>query len=205
MNKSTQSAAAILDTLSPASANVLQDHFETNFRASILAELTKTLGGVVKVADADEAEAPVKRGPGRPKMTQEEKAEKVPGKRGPGRPKLSKAEKARRAKERAAAKEEAATPKKRGPGRPKMTQAEKVAKAAKKSSPRPTAKDGRSASDIIRDDVTKNPEISTADVIAHVEKLGLSCSQPLVSTVRAKTLAAIKAASKGKTSKKPAK
>lgn len=186
----------VLDSLSPASQQALDRHFEAKYRTAILASITSQLGKKVVVSDAadentDETTAtPKKRGP-KAKATVEAPAKRG-GKRGPGRPKLSAAEKTRRAAERAAAKDEAA-PKKRGP------------KAKRGPGSLGLTAKGQTASEVIREYDTKHPDVPASEVVAHCKKLGLKRVSPAnVYNVRQLVKKAA-AASKGKRGRKASK
>lgn len=182
----------VLDSLSPASQQALDRHFEAKYRTAILASITSQLGKKVVVSDAadenaDEAATPKKRGP-KAKATIEAPAK---GKRGPGRPKLSAAEKSRRAAERAAAKDEAA-PKKRGP------------KAKRGPGSLGLTAKGQTASEVIREYDAKHPDVPAAEVVAHCKKLGLKRVSP-ANVYNVRQLVKKASASKGKRGHKASK
>jgi len=191
-------AAAVLETLSPASVTALEAHF----RSEILSALTATLGSPTAIAasiDSDDV-APVKRGPGRPRKNPEVTVE-APAKRGPGRP--------------AGSKNKA----KRGPGRPAGSKNKPKAdlgpsgraKAAKaEPTPRAKAKDGRTASQVCRDFDAKytakhGADAPAAEVVAHCAKHGLEIAPSLVYNVRQNVKKAAEAAKASKKAKKTAK
>jgi len=177
----------VLDSLSPASQQALDRHFEAKYRTAILASITSQLGKKVVVSDAadetDEPATPKKRGP-KAKVVVEAPAKNTgkgkKGKRGPGRPKLSAAEKARRAAEREAAKADV------GPsGRAKAKKAAastsaKTTKKGKRGGPGSlglTAR-GLNASQVIRAYDEKHPDQQAAKVVEHCHKLGLTRVKP---------------------------
>ena len=196
-------AAAILDTLSPASVSALEAHF----RADILSTLTATLGSPTAIAAAIDSDdvAPVKRGPGRPRKNPEVTVE-APAKRGPGRPAGSKNKVAGKRGRPAGSKNKP----KADLGPSGRAKAAKVAKA--EPTPRAKAKDGRTASQVCRDFDAKytakhGDEAPAAEVVAACAKLGLEIAPSLVYNVRqnVKKAAAAAAAASKKATKKTAK
>lgn len=102
---------------------------------------------------------------------------------------------------------EVAAPVKRGPGRPRKTE-ESAEKKERK--PRATTKDGRTASQVVRDFdekyFEKHGELSpAADVIAACEKLGLTVAPALVYNVRQNVKKAEEAAAAAAEAEKKAK
>lgn len=103
---------------------------------------------------------------------------------------------------------EVAAPVKRGPGRPRKTTEESAEKKERK--PRATTKDGRTASQVVRDFdekyFEKHGELSpAADVIAACEKLGLTVAPALVYNVRQNVKKAEEAAAAAAEAEKKAK
>ena len=178
-------ATAILNTLSADSQNALAMHF----RSQIFSVLASTLGGAPVSAPAatdttTESDAPAKRKPGRPRKDPSAVVE-APAKK--------------TVVKKPAKKTDDSEAPKRGRGRPLMSEAEKAAKKAEKAkavtvkasskeataSRRALSKDGRTASQVIRDFDEKYEEVQpAADVVAHCAKLGLEVAPALVYNVR---------------------
>ena len=186
-------AAAVLNTLSPASLSALEGHFRAQFVSSLEALTKKIAGSAPIAATADDANdsveqpaAPAKKR-GRPAGSKNKVTVEAPAKTKPAKTE---------------------EPKKRGPKA--KAKAAKATGAGAPAGKRQLDSKGRTASEVIREFDAKHPEAKANDAVAYCHKLGLTKVVPAnVFNVRAivakKAEAEAKAAAKAKKAKAAAK
>jgi hypothetical protein len=183
-------AAEVLETLHPKTVKALEGLFFNKFVAAMSSTISAP---AAVVADAtDTTEQPTKRGPGRPAGSKSKTVE-TPVKRGPGRPAGSKNK----------AKDDDGDI---GPsGRAKKAKATAAVKPSK-AGKRVLTKDGRTASQVIRDYDDENPEAKATEVVDHCHSLGLKKVVPAnVYNVRQNVKKEAVAAAEARAAKKAAK
>jgi hypothetical protein len=193
MNTNNINASSVLETLHPATVKALEGLYFQKF----VSAMSSTIGVTPVVSEpgseTNDIAQPVKR-QGRPKGSKNKVVE-TPVKKGPGRPAGS--------KNKAKDDEEVETKKAKkdlGPsGRAKATASATVGK-------RVLTKDGRTASQVIRDYDDENPEAKANDVVEHCHSLGLKNVVPAnVYNVRQNLKKAAEAAAEAKAARKAAK
>ena len=181
-------ASSVLETLHPATVKALEGLYFQKF----VSAMSSTIGGSPTISEpgseTNDIAQPVKR-QGRPKGSKNKVVE-TPVKKGPGRPKAKDDEEVETKK----AKKDLGLS-----GRAKATAVATVGK-------RVLTKDGRTASQVIRDYDDENPEAKANDVVEHCHSLGLKNVVPAnVYNVRQNLKKAAEAAAEAKAARKAAK